>query len=451
MSIIAVIGAGLSGRLLAMNLLRHSSGSDSPKIILIDKGSEDYMGPAYSAGEKYLLLNVPADRMGAFSAQPDHFLKWVRKKGIEADKYDFLPRSLYRDYILELLNEALLDNKENFQQMHGEAIDIEDDGSQMKIILENGRKVSADKVILALGNFPSADPKIANAPALKSKRYIRNPWSPGILSAIPEDEEIFLIGTGQTMVDLALILYKKNHKGKITGISRRGYLPLVHKDFDSYDSYYEELKDKNNVNDLFKVIRKHLERADSLRKDVRGVIDSLRPVTQKIWMDLPSEEKLRFLRHLYRYWEIIRSRIPPESDKIIKELISSGRLRIIAGRVTDLKEGSEKLEIEFLRRGESKTATETAGYIINCCGPESDYNRIDDPLIKNLLKKGMIRPGPANLGIDALPNGSVIDKKGEVSDKLFTIGSPLRGVLFETVAVPEIRKQAEELAKILIG
>jgi uncharacterized NAD(P)/FAD-binding protein YdhS len=39
---------------------------------------------------------------------------------------------------------------------------------------------------------------------------------------------------------------------------------------------------------------------------------------------------------------------------------------------------------------------------------------------------------------------------GRPSDTLFTLGPPLRGQLYETTAVPEIRDQAAALARRLI-
>ena len=66
MSRIAIIGAGLSGRLLALNLLRFASSDAAVSVRMLDRGDERYMGPAYSDEADYLLLNVPAGRMGAF-------------------------------------------------------------------------------------------------------------------------------------------------------------------------------------------------------------------------------------------------------------------------------------------------------------------------------------------------------------------------------------------------
>jgi uncharacterized NAD(P)/FAD-binding protein YdhS len=81
MSRIAIIGAGLSGRLLALNLLRFASSDAAVSVRMLDRGDERYMGPAYSYEADYLLLNVPVGRMGAFSEDPEHFLTWNRNRG----------------------------------------------------------------------------------------------------------------------------------------------------------------------------------------------------------------------------------------------------------------------------------------------------------------------------------------------------------------------------------
>jgi uncharacterized NAD(P)/FAD-binding protein YdhS len=51
---------------------------------------------------------------------------------------------------------------------------------------------------------------------------------------------------------------------------------------------------------------------------------------------------------------------------------------------------------------------------------------------------------------DALPNGAIIDAAGHGSDVLYTLGSTMKGVLWEVVAVPEILVQAERLARLLL-
>jgi uncharacterized NAD(P)/FAD-binding protein YdhS len=62
----------------------------------------------------------------------------------------------------------------------------------------------------------------------------------------------------------------------------------------------------------------------------------------------------------------------------------------------------------------------------------------------------MIRSDEMNLGVDASAEGHVINKNNEVSDKLFAIGSLLKGKLWESTAVPELRIQASRLAEIIL-
>ena len=45
---------------------------------------------------------------------------------------------------------------------------------------------------------------------------------------------------------------------------------------------------------------------------------------------------------------------------------------------------------------------------------------------------------------------AVIGRDGRPSDVLYTLGSTMRGVLWEVIAVPEIRVQAERLARLLV-
>jgi uncharacterized NAD(P)/FAD-binding protein YdhS len=447
---IAIIGAGLSGRLLALNLLGQASNAVS--IIMIDRSDAGSMGPAYSDGADHLLLNVPACRMGAYPEDPEHFLKWVRERGEDADQWDFLPRKLYRDYILGLLDNAQRSRTDgpSFEYIQEEVIDLEPVHGGIEIHTKGGAVFTADKAVLALGNFPPRRPDVQNHKALDSSRYMNEPWRSGVLDSLNPAAPIFLIGTGQTTVDLVLGLHKKGHTGGIIAVSRRGLLPLAHSVFEQYPTFYDEIKGSSSLLHIFRVVRKHLDLAGEMGVDLRAVIDSLRPATQIIWQGLPQEEKKRFLRHLFRYWEIIRSRIPPQSEAIIQEMRTSGQLEVFPGRVCDLVEVEGAMEVHYLPRDGTKTEVFVAARVINCIGPEADYSRIEHPLIKNLFRKGMIRPGPAQLGIDALPNGVILGADGAPSDVLFTLGSTMKGVLWEVIAVPEIRVQAAQIAQLLL-
>ncbi|MBV8141139.1 MAG: FAD/NAD(P)-binding protein, partial [Verrucomicrobia bacterium] len=105
----AVIGAGFSGTLTAVHLVRLSGGTIS--VALIEKKQRFARGVAYATEDLDHLLNVPAGRMGAYAKDPEHFLRWChehpdtcRAAGVQnVLAGSFVPRKLYGDYLEEVL------------------------------------------------------------------------------------------------------------------------------------------------------------------------------------------------------------------------------------------------------------------------------------------------------------------------------------------------------------
>ena len=89
--------------------------------------------------------------------------------------------------------------------------------------------------------------------------------------------------------------------------------------------------------------------------------------------------------------------------------------------------------------------------MINCIGPTTDFEKIEHGLIKNLIASKTICCDPAHLGINALPEGNILTAENRPSDKMFTLGPTLKGIVWESLATPEIRVQAEYLSRILIA
>jgi uncharacterized NAD(P)/FAD-binding protein YdhS len=447
---ITIIGAGLSGTLLAMKLLGRKP-ADPVHIRMIDRNGEGDLGPAYSTNEDHL-LNVPAEIMGVYSDRPEHFLEWVNDRGMKAGSGDYLPRRLYREYIHTMFREAYANKSENisYERIKGEATDLETDDVRPVLHMEDGREFSTDKVVLAPGNSLPSDPPVKNSSFAEDKRYIRNPWKRNVFNELSPDESIFFIGTGQTTIDLATALYRKEHKGQMTGISRRGLFPLMQKKTDPYPSFYDELEGLKDIPTVLSIVRKHVRNAEEKGMDPRSVIDSLRPHTKSVWMNLHPEEKRRFLRHVFRYWERIRSRIPPASEETMKKLRESGQFKTLTGRITDIIPSVSGMQVNYRERGTGEEKTAAADRVLNCIGPCQDYDRIDNTFIRNIVRRGIIHADPAHLGINALPDGHILQKDGTPSDTIFTIGLPLKGIVWESLAAPEIRAEAELLQTILI-
>jgi uncharacterized NAD(P)/FAD-binding protein YdhS len=88
--------------------------------------------------------------------------------------------------------------------------------------------------------------------------------------------------------------------------------------------------------------------------------------------------------------------------------------------------------------------------IIDCSGPRTDCTKIDQPLLRQLLREGQIRPDPLRLGIEVEPDGAVVGRNGKTTADLFAIGPITKGTFWEIVAVPDIRVICERLAERLI-
>jgi uncharacterized NAD(P)/FAD-binding protein YdhS len=128
---------------------------------------------------------VLAGRMGAFSEDPEHFLKWLRDRGRRVDPWDFLPRTLYRDYPLAVMREALETGvgSATLEHVRGEVHDVALEDGGVTIHLDT-RVFAFDRAVLALGNFPPRHPKSESRSSVQSRRYVHDPWQAGAVQGL---------------------------------------------------------------------------------------------------------------------------------------------------------------------------------------------------------------------------------------------------------------------------
>ena len=90
--------------------------------------------------------------------------------------------------------------------------------------------------------------------------------------------------------------------------------------------------------------------------------------------------------------------------------------------------------------------------VINCTGPICNIARSDNELIRNLVTQGLIAPDPLYLGIWVLMQLTrvLLFTAMEKSETLFTLGSHMKGILWESTAVPNLRAQAERLSHLIL-
>lgn len=181
----------------------------------------------------------------------------------------------------------------------------------------------------------------------------------------------------------------------------------------------------------------------------RAAVDSLRATTNDLWLVLPLVEQKRFRRHLQRRWDVVRHRMAPPIANIIDAELAAGTLVVEEGHLIAVQAEGEGVRVAFREHGETKHLL--TARVINCTGPSMNYRRVNSSLLASLFEQGLATAGPLGGGFNGTRSGALIDAKGRASDFLFNLGPGRLGTLLESIAIPEIRQQAIEVAAVLAG
>jgi len=423
---IAIVGGGFSGTTLAAQLLRDADAL--PSVVLIERHPSLGRGVAYATSSEAHLLNVPAANMSAFADDPSHFLCWVQCHfDPDVNPCDFLPRRLYGEYVESVLQEQIRLHPGQFQWKHHEACSITRTCNAAEILLGNGEVIRADRVVLALGNFPASDPPLPGK-ADDCRFYIPDAWAADTPERLAQVRHMLLVGSGLTSVDVAVALRARKFQGTIHLLSRHGLLPKGHKPATpctriSIGAF------PRTIRGLLRLVRLQVRAGQTQGCDWRFVIDSLRPFTQQIWQSLSNKEQQRFLRHVRPYWEVYRHRLAPEIDALVASQLISGQIQIHAGRITAYRETADGVEVTYRDRKSGKLESLLVSLVLNCTGPEVNARKVTNPLVKSLLRQKLACPDPLFLGLWVSDDGALIDGNGIVSDSLYAIGPPCKGSL----------------------
>ncbi|HSY75553.1 MAG TPA: FAD/NAD(P)-binding protein, partial [Bacteroidia bacterium] len=364
-------------------------------------------------------------------------------------------RILYGEYLNEIWAKAVVDKREDVELnvLDDAAVDVEIGEDMVMVLMKSGKNVSANKLILATGNAEPKDPSIPNIDFYKSSNYFRNSWKKGSAANVRPDKDVLIIGNGLTMVDTVLGLIENGFTKTIYSLSPHGFGILPHRHGGiNYTGLSQELKEPYTLTNLVRLTHKHIRIVRQLGLSAEPIIDSLRPHTQNIWQSLSLKERRYFLNSRLRHlWGVARHRLPVHTHDLIQNLRIQGKLVILAGNIKNIQEGKDGVLVSCYNR---KTKTEesiTVERVINCTGPDGNIKKSGNTVLQNMWKRGIATADPLELGINANPQSfSIIDKYGEKLPHVFTLGTNLRGMLWESTAVPELRIQAEKLAKQLV-
>jgi uncharacterized NAD(P)/FAD-binding protein YdhS len=450
---VAIIGGGAAGATLLSELLERPV-SQPLHLDWYTGGGTLGRGIAYGTRSERHLLNVRAASMGMFASRPNGFLEYMQKRDPAISGTDFLPRCWYGEYLETETAHALARAKSNGHDVRVVPYEVdamvpENDGVT---IFQGETTTRVDAAVLALGTLPPRPlPQVDDA-ALTSGRYITQPWS--LLNDAKPDTQahhVAVIGLGLTAVDVIVELAALWPNARFTAISRHGLLPEVHPintslPYEDSDELVEAMRDAPDIRTWMRLVRDAIAHTD----DWRSVLDSLRPHTQKLWGLLPQADRARFLRHARWAWERARHRLPPQAAQAIDTLEKDGRLQRLSGHLHGISQIERGLQLRYLPKGERQERTLDADLIVQSVGLDNDIRRTQHTLLQQMVTNGHIRSDPFGLGIEAEPDGRV-RHNGHAWPRLFAIGSMLRGTLWESTAMPEIRQQARQLADHLLA
>jgi uncharacterized NAD(P)/FAD-binding protein YdhS len=443
---IVIVGGGFSGTMVAAHLL--SQERVPLQITLIEPRKEVGLGLAYSTHCPEHLLNVPAGKMSALPKEPDHFLNYAQKvdKTVTTDTY--VPRITFGRYIQSILANRVEHTKiSSYKHVSDEVIDLGKASGQKKILvsLKSGASLLGDYVVLATGNTPCHSPVKLGLESLPESVYLADPWQ--LDADFPkQDSAVLLIGTGLTAVDKVIELLRNHHTGKIYAVSRHGYLPFSQLDGPMAPTVKLDKIPKHLVKSMHE-----LKKLAGSLPDWRSAVDSCRPVTQAWWAGLSLQEKSAFFKHVQSIWDVHRHRMASQIAHKIYQAMEHKQFEILAGRIisADLEDGGIKVSVR--KRHDHSVATMHVSKIINCTGFKVDFERTKSALLKTLAKQELLRPHVLKCGIESNELGQVLGKDEFLSQRIFAVGPMLRPQYFETVAVPELREQAENMAKTILS
>jgi|GEM_PF-831543 len=440
---IVIVGGGASATLLLAQLSIQLHSYLSTNIYIIDNSENFNLGVAYSVEHPSFILNVVANRMGAWCDKPDDFYQWLNNyphlwrnlhKDFASVQYyeeDFVPRMIYGAYLRWIFECSIVMAKGKNIHVHrisAKVSTISDIKYSSKLLVKTDRHESfrADVVIVATGNSTQKNQNLIG------KNIFPSPYHPGFITQNWADvNNIIIVGSGLSMVDAVQFLSQQHYKGDIQVFSRHGLIPLPHLKPDTQQECKPFIfSGKINARTIVKKIRSKIRQNSQLGINWQTTINKIRVHTNDLWLSLSTEEQKK-LRRLLPWWNVARHRIPKTVFEYLIKLQLERKLTITKGDVKQAESDGEY----FLLKLHQKTAFIKADKLVVCSG--YFYDQQLKKICGNLFDREAIY--------------CCHNQKLSKTHELYAIGPVLGGLLFETTAIHEIRQQSLDIAVAIVS
>jgi len=441
---LVICGGGASSVLL-LSALKDASARPY-EVSVMEPRDQPGAGVAYSTSCPVHLLNTRACNMSA-NADATDFLRWLQRERPQRvfnwGAEDFVPRRYFGEYLQSKLVEIRAASNIQLSWLRTAAGGVVAHGHGWEVIPAQGASALADIVVLATGNETPA-PLGSDLEPQAQSLILNNPWETERKNQIPRDAAVLIAGTGLTAVDVVVELLHRRHTGPIFAFSRRALLPRSHGAAVTFPDLQRTLPSSLRV--VVKRVRA-LTREDANGDRWRGVMTELRTMAPQLWTTWDLTERRRFLRHIRPFWDVHRHRLAPLVHARLAGAIARGQLTILRGRIESLEHVPARAALRAtLRRHDGRQLLEGA-VLINCTGPQADPLRAANPLLHRIIADGVARLDPLALGLATDQRSHVIARDGTAQRTLYAFGTLARGSQWELTAVPEIREQAQVVAR----
>ena len=133
---------------------------------------------------------------------------------------------------------------------------------------------------------------------------------------------------------------------------------------------------------------------------------------------------------------------------VLQDLREADRLQLHRARLESVGTADTDRRVRlFARRSDGGRLQLEVDRLVNATGLELRVQAMHNPLLGQLLRDGQALPGAHGLGLATDAEGRLLDAGGRAQQDLRSIGSLRIGEAWESIAVPELRVQAQALAR----
>lgn len=460
---ICIIGDGFAAAVGVLRLLR--TGPRALDLTVVGPAETIGRGIAYATPLRDHLVNGLAKTFGVVPEEPDHLPAWVHARaaalgwtpppGVPPTEA-FVPRQLYGTYVQETLAQELRRSADRVHLAHlrERAVDLVRDGDGYLVSLADGQEVAADIVVLATGLVPKQPVRVTRDDGQvqpQPQRLLRDPWNPDAWRPLAEARELLLVGSGLTALDFMLSAEAAGFRGRYTLLSRRGLLVQERADVPAWPHGLDPKQLPADLRGLLREARRIRREIQAEGGHPQQIASTLRPHLPALWRAASQRDRQRFIRHLRPFWEISLHRAAPVSGQRLAALQADQRVQQKVGSLLGLHDTPDgRVAVQWRPRGASQPDSFNVDWVVDAHGYEFDWTRMDDPLVRKLLQRGLVRPHATGFGIDAqVDTGQLTNAQGDLQRSLLAIGHPLRGVSWESNSIGEQVVQASSAANAI--